>query len=128
MEDCIFCKIVKGKVPATVVHEDDNSIAFLDIQPTAKGHVLVIPKTHIVTMTDASNHDISEIFALVKNLMTRMKSNLPCDYVQISVVGEQVPHFHIHLIPRYHNDNFPSWPTTKYESADEMTSYANKIK
>lgn len=127
MENCIFCKIVRGEIASTKVYDGVDSIAFIDLSPVNKGHVLAIPKKHIENMASADDDTISSIFRVSRDLMVKIKKNLNCDYVQISIIGEQVPHFHIHLIPRYHNDNLPPWPTKKYESIDEMVEYANKI-
>lgn len=126
MENCIFCKIIKGEIPCAKVHEDDSFLAFLDIQPIADGHLLIIPKKHTVWMQEADDETISGIFQLAKKLMNSIKKGLKCDYVQISVGGTDVPHFHVHLIPRYHHDGFISWPTKKYQEG-EMEKVAKKI-
>lgn len=99
-KNCVFCKIVSKEIGAEINYEDDKFVAFLDIKPVEKGHTLLIPKEHIVWMQEASDSLISEIFVTAKKLMQKMIKELPCDYVQISVVGKDVPHFHIHLIPR----------------------------
>lgn len=99
-EECIFCKIVSGIIPANKVYEDDDFVSFLDIHPVEVGHALLIPKTHYTWMTDAPNEVIFKIFILAKEMMIKMKNELPCDYVQVSIVGKDVPHFHIHLIPK----------------------------
>lgn len=98
--ECIFCKIVSGVIPANKVYEDDDFVSFLDIHPVEVGHALLIPKAHYQWMTDAPNEVISKIFILAKEMMSKMKNELPCDYVQLSIVGKDVPHFHIHLIPK----------------------------
>jgi histidine triad (HIT) family protein len=104
MENCIFCKIVKKEIPCAKVYEDENFLAFLDIQPVSNGHILIISKKHIVWMQDADDETISGIFKLSKKLMIATKNGINCDYVQVSIVGKDVPHFHIHLIPRYFKD------------------------
>ena len=116
MNDCIFCKIAKGKIPSDKIYEDENFFSFLDIKPVSDGHLLIIPKKHVVWMQDAEDETISEIFKLTKKLMLALKNKLPCDYVQMSVVGNEVPHFHIHLIPRHKNDNFRNLPTKEFNS------------
>lgn len=98
--ECIFCKIVNGEIPATKTYEDDNFISFLDIHPVEIGHNLLIPKDHYTWMTDAPDEVVAKAFILAKKLMIKMKNDLSCDYVQISIVGKDVPHFHIHLIPK----------------------------
>lgn len=125
--DCIFCKIVKGEIPASIVYENANFTAFLDIQPISHGHLLIIPKEHIVWMQEAEDETVAEIFKIAKKLMSAMKQGLPCDYVQVSVVGTDVPHFHVHLIPRYFNDGLTNWPTKEYQG-EEKSEVVKKIK
>ena len=119
MENCIFCKIANKEIPCDKIYEDENFVAFLDIQPVSHGHVLVIPKKHFVWMTDADDEIISEIFKLTKKLMIAIKKGLGCDYVIESVAGNEVPHFHIHLIPRYFNDGLLEFPRTTYKDGNE---------
>lgn len=126
MENCIFCKIIKKEIPCTKVYEDKNFLAFLDIKPVSDGHLLIVPKKHIVWMQDADDETISEIFKLTKKLMLAIKKSLNCDYVQVSVVGNEVPHFHIHLIPRYHGDVFHNFQTKEYKDK-ESDEAAKKI-
>lgn len=122
MENCIFCKIVKKEIPCAKVFEDENFLAFLDIEPVSDGHLLVIPKKHIIWLQDADDENISKIFQLSKKLTIAIKKGLQCDYVQLSVAGTDIPHFHIHLIPRYLNDGLPKFETKKFnqESAKEI--------
>jgi len=126
MNNCIFCKIVKGEIPSDKVYEDKNSLVFLDIKPVSLGHLLIIPKKHVVWMQEAEDKIISDIFKLTKKMMLAIKKGLKCDYVQVSIVGNEVPHFHIHLIPRYHGDNFRNFPTKKYKR-DESLIIKKKI-
>lgn len=128
MDDCIFCKIVKGELPSTKVYEDSNFLAFMNIYPATKGHTLIVPKNHIRWMQDADDSVVKDIFVLTKQLMQKIKAELACEYVQVTVLGEQVPHFHIHLIPRYKNDTVPSWTAIQYDSTDEMQQFAEKLK
>lgn len=127
MNDCIFCKIVKGDIPSEKVYEDSDFLAFMDIYPVMKGHVLMIPKHHVEWMQDESDENIGKIFIQVKTLMKKMKESLGCDFVQIGVVGEAVKHFHIHLIPRYLDDNMVRWPVLNYADS-EMEELAQKIR
>ena len=118
-ENCIFCKIVKKEISSDQVYENKNFFVFLDNQPVSHGHILIIPKEHIVWMQEAEDKLISEIFILTKKIMLAMKKGMMCDYVQVSVNGEEIPHFHIHLIPRYLNDKLPMYPRKKYEEGHE---------
>ena len=127
MPDCLFCKIVNGEVSSVKIYEDEEFLAFMDIYPVMKGHVLLIPKKHVEWMQDETDEQIGKIFIVTKQLMKKMKKNLSCDFVQIGVVGEAVKHFHIHLIPRYLDDNMLRWPVVDYNEG-EIVEYANKIK
>ena len=98
----------------------------MDIQPVADGHLLIIPKAHVVWMQEADDETVGEIFRVAKKIMLAVKNGLPCDYVQISVGGTDVPHFHVHLIPRYFEDNLPKFSTKKYKE-DEASVVAQKI-
>jgi len=118
MDDCIFCKISKSEIPSAKVYEDANFFAFLDINPVSDGHILIIPKKHVVWMQEADDETISGIFKLAKKLMLALKSGLNCDYVQVSIVGKDVPHLHVHLIPRHFNDGFPQFETKKYKDGE----------
>lgn len=128
MEDCIFCKIVKGDIQASKVYEDADFIAFLDIHPVSKGHTLVIPKSHFESIEKTPKEIIEKIFVLTKELMIRLKQSLDSDFINLDIEGIQVPHLHIHLIPRTLNDNVVKWEHTSYVSDAERDEYINKIK
>ena len=127
-ETCIFCKISTKVIPSSVVYEDDKFFGFLDIQPVAKGHTLLIPKSHHAWMHETPDDLLAEIFILTKKMMNTLRKGLGCDYVQVSVVGKDVPHFHIHLIPRSFNHGLPQFPTLQYESEDEQKETTERIK
>src|SRR3989344_458036 len=127
MNDCIFCKIVAGKIPAAKIYEDDQFLAFLDINPVTDGHVLLIPKAHHQMMIDLPEELIGPIYQVSKKLMERIKTAMAADFVVLSVVGIDVPHFHIHLIPRRSGDGLANfWPTKKYAEG-ELERVAAKI-
>jgi len=96
MQDCIFCKIVKKEIPCAKIYEDADFLSFIDIQPLSLGHTLIIPKKHIAWMQEADNEIITDIFKLTKKLMLAIKNALGCDYVQLSVIGKDIQHFHGH--------------------------------
>lgn len=125
--DTIFGKIIRREIPAEIVFEDEESLAFMDIQPVSKGHLLLVPKEEYVWMQDVPDGLLSKMFIKAKKLMIAMKSALACDYIQISVVGKDVPHFHIHLIPRFLNDELHGFRTINYVE-NEMSDTAQKIK
>ena len=112
---CVFCQIVEGKIPATKVYEDEKILAFLDIKPVQPGHLLVIPKKHFSCLVETPDELLSYLFIKSKWLMQVLQKALKADFVVLSVVGIEVPHFHIHLVPRYLNDGLANWwPTQKY--------------
>jgi len=125
-ENCVFCMIAKGEIPCDKVFENKNFLVFLDIKPVNHGHLLIIPKKHFTWMQEADDKTISDIFKLTKKMMLTLKKSLKCDYVQESVIGNEVPHFHIHLIPRYYVDNFGDFPRKEYKEL-EVDKVLNKI-
>ena len=126
--DCVFCKIVREKANEDIVYEDENFLAFLDINPVNYGHVLVIPKVHYDMMLDLPDELIGKIFTKSKELMHKVKEATKADFVVLAVVGIDVPHFHIHLVPRHFNDGMANfWPTKKYEE-NESKKIAERIR
>jgi histidine triad (HIT) family protein len=127
--NCIFCKIVKKEIPATVVHEDDISMSFLDINPVNEGHLLLIPKEHHSYLVETPDSLLKDLIVRAKKLMIAMKKSLNPDVVVLSVVGKDVAHFHIQLIPRFPDDGLGGfWPSKKYESFEKMNEIKEKIK
>lgn len=124
--NCVFCKIVKGEILCYKIYEDENFLAFLDIEPVSDGHLLIVLKKHIVWMQDADDATIAGIFQLSKKLMLAVKNGIKCDFVQVSVGGTDVPHFHIHLIPRYFNDGLSKFKTKKFNQ-EEAKETVDKI-
>ncbi len=129
MNDTVFGKIIRGEIPATKVYEDEQFLAFLDISPVAKGHTLLIPKEHYAWIHEAPDELVAALFVKAKTLINAMRAGLPCDYVQIGVVGNEVPHLHVHLIPRFLSETVvqTTRPHTPYDSTEEAQSYADKI-
>lgn len=127
MSDTIFTKIINREIPATIVSEDEHTISFLDIAPVSFGHTLVVTKEPYPWIDDVPNQLLGTAFVKAKELIRAMKTGLPCDYVQVSVVGKDVPHFHIHLIPRYFNDGLQGWDTKTYADDMQKNDYASRI-
>lgn len=124
---CVFCKIVAGEIPSYKIYEDDQVLAFLDINPVRPGHALLIPKKHYPMMPDVPDDLLAYIFLKTKELMLKIKSAMQADFAVVSVVGVDVPHFHVHIVPRKFNDDLANfWPTEKY-AAGEAEETANKI-
>lgn len=122
--DCIFCKLVKGEIPSYKVYEDDKFFAFLDINPVQKGHVLVIPKEHVRWVWDVKDYE--QYWAVVKKIVEAQRKAFDTDWIASQVLGEEVEHAHIWLIPQL-NGNFRI--TGKVElSKEEMQEIAESIK
>ena len=107
--DCIFCKIAAGEIPAHKVYEDENVFAFLDIAPCTEGHTVVIPKKHADTFTDMSEEDAAAYYAAVNRIAKKVKSGLSADGLSMGInvgtaAGQTVMHVHTHIIPRKEND------------------------
>jgi len=127
--DCIFCKIVNKEIPAQVVYEDDNFMAFLDVRPLNLGHTLVIPKKHYRWVWDVDN--VGEYYEVVAKIARAMKKVLNTEYVVSLVFGEEVPHAHVWLVPRYDDDGHGGaidLDNVKDISEEEMNVVAEKIK
>jgi histidine triad (HIT) family protein len=125
--DCIFCNIVKGKIPSERVFENQSVFAFLDVSPLNEGHVLVIPKKHCADLFDIDLATLRDVSAAAQLIAQRMKDALGAKGVNLfnfsGEAGEQgVPHFHMHVVPRYTDDaiNFNHWWETKVKSADSI--------
>ncbi len=107
MENCIFCKISRKEIPSNTFYEDDKFIAFFDINPVAKGHLLLMPKSHHRWFTDLPNDLYDELFKTAKVVALKLKEQYKSDYVRLGIVGKDVPHTHIHLIPQTISDVGP---------------------
>lgn len=108
MDDCIFCKIVKGEIPSYTIYEDDDVKVFMDISPISKGHSLVIPKKHYTNILDIDKETLSKMDGVIKELYLRFKKigAEGLTRMQNNELGQEVKHYHMHLIPRYPNDKF----------------------
>lgn len=124
--DTLFQKIIRRELPATILFEDSDTVAFLDIHPVTKGHTLVIPKKPYVWFDDMPDEELGRLFSTVKKITKAMKKSLFCDFVQVTIVGQDVPHVHIHLMPRMLDDGMKTWETFSYKE-NEKQDYAKKI-
>ena len=95
----IFTKIINGDIPSYKVAENDEYLAFLDIQPLVKGHVLVVPKKEVDYIFDLENDTLSELMTFAKSVAKKMDKVLECKRIGVTVIGLEVPHAHVHLIP-----------------------------
>jgi len=98
----IFSRIVSGEIPCYKVAEDEKHLAFFDVQPVAEGHVLVIPKTEIDNLWDMDDQELSDLMVFSKSVATMLKLHFPCKKVGMAVIGLEVAHAHVHLIPMNH--------------------------
>lgn len=106
--DCIFCKIVHGEIPTNIILETEKSISFLDAFPLARGHTLVIPKNHAEKIQDMSKDDAVDLFELVHQIITKVDKISGATLIAIhngKESGQEIPHVHVHLIPRNANDS-----------------------
>jgi histidine triad (HIT) family protein len=107
--DCLFCKIAAGEIPATRVREDERTIAFMDINPATRGHLLVIPRDHAADLLEVGAEDLTACMLAAQELAGRVKERLGADGVNLlnscgREAWQTVFHFHLHVIPRYVND------------------------
>lgn len=108
-EQCVFCRIVKGQIPAYRIWEDDRTLAFLDINPSSQGHSLVIPKTHVSRLRDLAREDSDSLFRAVCKLTGPIQDAAGADACSVGIndgeaAGQEVPHIHVHIIPRKRRD------------------------
>lgn len=108
-ENCIFCKILAGEIPSTAVYEDDDFKAILDVNPAARGHVIILPKNHAAHIYELPDEDASKIMIVAKKIATAIEKAYHCDGVNIlqnngEAAGQTVFHLHVHVIPRFKGD------------------------
>lgn len=132
MENCIFCKIVRGELPSYKVYEDDSALAFLDIHPVNIGHTLVIPKAHYPDILTTPEDVMARLMTIVKKVSHGVESLAP-DGINISMnnreaAGQVIFHSHIHVIPRYKADGFEMWHGRRGYNDGEAAETAEKIK
>ena len=124
----IFSKIVAGEIPCHKVAENDHFLAFLDINPLNKGHVLVIPKNETDYIFDIEDKELAQMMIFAKSVASKIKSVFPCDRVGIAVIGLEVPHAHTHLIPINTMDDMNFANEKLNLSKEELASIAEKLR
>ncbi len=130
---CVFCRILAGEVPAAMVLEDELTVAFLDARPLFPGHVLVIPRQHVVTLTDLPEELLQPLFGAVQRVAAALPVALEAEgtfVAENNVVSQSVPHLHVHVVPRRRKDGLRGffWPRTRYGSDEEMEAVAKRIR
>lgn len=108
-ENCIFCKILAGEIPAQTVYEDDSFQAILDVNPAARGHVIILPKNHAANLFELSEEDAAGIMIVAKKIAAAVKKTYKCDGINVlqnngAAAGQSVFHLHVHVIPRFEGD------------------------
>lgn len=131
-EDCVFCKIINKTLPASIVFEDEDHVAFLDRRPLFAGHTLVVPRAHVVTLADLPAGAVGPFFTLTQRLSVAIPAAMGAagTFVAMNnVVSQSVAHLHCHVVPRNFKDGLRGffWPRTKYPDDDARDAVAARI-
>lgn len=131
-EGCIFCRIVAGELPATIVDEDDRTIAFMDISPATRGHALVIPRRHVSDLHEIDSEDLTAVAAGAQRLAAKLRDRLGAEGVNLlnsngAAAWQTVFHFHVHVIPRYAGDPLELPWVPAAGDADEIAAAAAQL-
>lgn len=131
-DDCIFCKIVSGKLPSHKIYENSDVLVFLDINPVNMGHTLVIPKNHYDNIYETPEDTLANMITVAKIAARAIKAAMKADGVNVtmnndSMAGQVIFHSHMHVIPRFINDGFDLWKSKGPYTEGEAARTANKI-
>jgi histidine triad (HIT) family protein len=129
---CVFCDIIAGRDPADVVHSDDHVVAFLDRAPVFKGHVLVVPRQHVVTLADLPESELVAFFGVVQRVSVAVPEAVGAagTFVAMNnIVSQSVPHLHAHVVPRRPKDGLRGffWPRVRYADEVERREHAARV-
>jgi histidine triad (HIT) family protein len=129
---CLFCSIVGGDAPAFTVASTAEAVAFLDVRPVFKGHVLVVPRAHVVTLADLPGESMAPLFSFVQRLSVAAEKGLGAGGSFVAMnnkVSQSVAHLHVHVVPRTKGDGLRGffWPRMKYASDEEAAAYASRV-
>lgn len=132
MEDTIFAKIIRREIPAEIVYEDEDTLAFLDIAPNNPGHTLVIPKKYARNVLDIGEEDWVAVTRTARTLARAVKDAVGADGVNLmmnneAAAGQEVFHAHLHIIPRFTTDQYERWPKKEYAEGEKV-AVAEKIR
>jgi histidine triad (HIT) family protein len=132
-EDCIFCKILAGELPAQKVDEDEHTVAFMDINPWTRGHAVVVPRRHSRSLYEIPDEDLARVSSAARRLALRMRDALGCDGINLINSCEQAAwqtifHFHVHVIPRYDGDPLELPTRPQPADADELAAVAAELR
>ena len=128
MSDSIFTKIIKGEIPCYKIAEDDRFIAFLDVFPIKKGHTLVVPKVQIDYLFDLDDSLLSDLMLFAKKVAQKMERAISCERIGVAVIGLEVPHAHIHLVPLDTVGDIDFGQPKLQLSTEEMAEIADSIR
>jgi histidine triad (HIT) family protein len=133
MNDCVFCKIVKGEIPTNKIYEDGNFLAILDINPVNPGHSLLMIKNHHKNIYETPDEILCKIGPVLKKISNAVKDGVGADGINIimnneEISGQMIPHTHFHVIPRFANDGFRHWLGKPYPNKEETIKITKKIK
>ena len=133
MNDCLFCGIVAGDVPAQIVDSDEHTVAFMDINPATRGHALVVPRKHSTDLMDVPDEDLERTMIAARRLARRIEETLQPDGFNIlnacrPAAWQSVFHYHLHVIPRYEDDPLKLPWIPRGAEADEIAAVAERIR
>jgi histidine triad (HIT) family protein len=132
-ESCVFCKIVRKQAPASIIHEDEEVIVFLDIRPLNIGHTLVIPKAHYVDIFDIPKNQLSQVHIVAKQVSFAIKKATNADGISIiqqngKAAGQDIFHLHVHVVPRFKGQKLPPFSDLKEVERTKLDWMAKKIR
>lgn len=132
MDDCLFCKIIRGEIPSYKLFEDDHAYAFLDINPFGRGHTLVVPKFHADQLFHLPPEELAGVMPAVQRMATLLKKRLGCEGLALlqlngAAAGQTVPHVHFHLIPRYTGQPAGWQPLDPKPTAEDLAALRREL-
>lgn len=137
MEDCVFCRIMQGSVPSSIVYADEKTVALMDIQPVNAGHVLIVPKIHVALLSELDEETGAHLFVIAMRVAKALRlSGVKCEGVNLlladgEAAGQEMAHVHLHVIPRFRGDGFEMRFGSNYglrPERKELDKVASKIK
>lgn len=128
MDDCVFCKIIRGEIPSRKIYEDKHTLSFMDVAMDVDGHILAVPKVHVKNILDCDPDTLAHLMNTVKRISNQLVDNCGYDGVNLlnasdESAGQSVPHFHIHIIPRKKDDGIDAWPAFNGATRDAEQVY-----
>ncbi len=134
MDECIFCKIVRGEIPAENIYETESTLAFLDINPRSLGHTLVIPKEHVESLGELEDKLVSDVFNTTRDVMDLLKKALNPHGFNVGIndgaaAGQEIPHLHVNIFPRFSGDGGgPVHAVVSNPPSEEVSETAKKVR